>query len=87
MEIEGEETQTLAYEYGSRRITAVKGKKASASIPQITTVVSLEPVNTECLSAEAEEGHLFNPYFTLKLNYTLSEDRREAATCLAIRKV
>lgn len=87
LEVCGEESrQELAFQYGSRGIKAVRGQMAAASVPQISTRVALESMNTACLSAEAEEGHLFNPYFTLKLNHILSDDRREAAACLTIRK-
>lgn len=86
LEVEGDDHKELVYDYNSEWIQVPNGTKASASIPPIQTYISLEPAEGTALSAEAAEGHLFNPYYSLKLHYELSENRKEAVTCLTIRK-
>lgn len=84
----GEESrETLTYLYESRSMSLPKGRRVSASIPQIGTQVSLEPMNMEPETVGAEEGHLFNPYFTLKVEYAIDQDNKEAVTCLSIQKL
>lgn len=76
----------IVYDYSSRHVKMNGGTKVTAAIPQINTKVSLEPVKTKTISAEAAEGHLFNPYYTLTLNYQFSDKNREVVTCLTISK-
>ncbi len=83
----GRHTETISYDYNSRSIQVDSGEVVSADIPYINTRLSLEPVGACSLHATAEEGHLFNPYFTLKLDYDFSKVGKEAVTCLTIQKM
>lgn len=86
LSVDNDNSRFIAFEYTSRSIKADNGQKASAAIPQVNTLVSLESVSSEAQSSEVAEGHLFNPYYTLKLNYILSQKTTEVATCLKIQK-
>lgn len=62
----GVDDRSEDYLYKKRTVSVKGGKCAFAQIPQITTRIELCADSTE--SAEAVEGELFIPYYTLKLN-------------------
>ena len=83
--IEGENNQMIEYAYRSRILQTTGVRKLWAQIPQINTQVTLEPVNGAA-AGKVVEGYLFNPYYTLKLDLSLSL-QKEASTCLKITKI
>lgn len=85
--VEGENDSSIVYDYSARTISTKNAKSVSATIPQVNTKVSLVPVKGTALLAEVEEGHLFNPFYTLKLNYCISGEKKEVVTCLKIQKM
>jgi len=75
--------ETLRYEYRSRRRQAPINR-VGAWIPHIGTRLTLEALS-QCSSAGFEEGYLFNPYFTLRLQYAL-EVGDEVGSCLRVEE-
>jgi hypothetical protein len=63
--------QTLTYAYRRRTLRQAAAKSVSASLPPITSAVTLEAI-TPSLEGCATEGLLFSPYYTLTLDYTLT---------------
>ena len=61
----GTEKENLIYRYEGRCLTAQQGS-VYASIPALDTTVGLSPVEGDFVQCEAEEGYLFNPYYTLR---------------------
>jgi hypothetical protein len=83
LELEGDPHQVLDFDYGGHSIQARQANAARVQIPQINTGLSLAPLNGLAASASASEGHLFNPYYTLTLDYPLNPDQ-EVSTCLTV---
>ena len=62
----GNTDQKISYSYEGRCLSAKNCGSTYASIPVLDTSVSLEPVDGDFVCCEAEEGYLFNPYYTLR---------------------
>ena len=80
--VQGDRPQELEFAYQRRQISTPQGLEAAVVLPQITTRVSLE-AQTPALSAQAIEGLLFSPYYTLVLEYEIAIGK-EVCTCLKL---
>lgn len=58
--------ESIVYSYEGRILRSEAAGAVSAAIPALETVLGLEPVQGNFVSCEAEEGYLFNPYYTLR---------------------
>ena len=74
------------YEYASRTLSSDTANKVSVAIPQITTEAVLEAVNMEPDSVSVMDGHLFVPYYTMKVKYTVPSNVKEVKSCLTIKR-
>jgi hypothetical protein len=83
--VEGDTSQSLVYAYRSRTIRTGNACVVSATIPQVHTRVSLEPLDGPAALGQAIEGYLFNPYYTLTLEKTVKVGE-EMRTCLSVQK-
>ena len=72
------------YAYNSKAYNAKHS--VSAIIPQINTEISLEDANKKAEMAEIVDGHLFSPFFTMKLKYNISKNDKEVTSCLILKK-
>ena len=80
--VDGE--KVLDYTYSNKSVSRKGAKSVGVTIPEITTEFSLN--SDTAVSAEIKEGHLFEPYYTLKLNYTVNADTKEVRSWLQIKK-
>lgn len=85
MRAEGKEKLSLEYAYRGRTIETQAPEEVRAEIPALETSISLLPVKGDFISGKAEEGYLFNPFYTLSLTANI-EGRREMCTCLKLAK-
>ncbi len=85
LEVSGAENAGLDYAYRSRRIETALPRETCATIPALKTKVGLFPVDGEFLNAGAEEGYLFNPFYTLSLTGKIKSGK-ELCTCLKMTK-
>ena len=67
----GADQESLVYHYEGRCLTR-KGGSVYASIPALETTIGLTPVEGDFVKCEAEEGYLFNPYYTLRQSANLT---------------
>jgi len=74
------------YDYNAKHFESENDDAVTVSVPQIGTDVTLAGISKP-VSVEINEGHLFEPYYTMKLNYALSKDDKEVKSCLKIRKM
>ena len=74
----------LDYTYANKSVVREGAESAGVTIPEITTDFSLN--SDTAVSAEVKEGHLFEPYYTLKLNYKVTADTKEVRSWLQIKK-
>lgn len=79
-------TDTLQYAYRGRTLTAPRGQSVSCAIPAIHAQITLA-AESAALSAEITEGHLFSPFYTMKLNYQIDTEEKEIATWIRISTV
>ena len=77
--------QTLEYTYHNKSLVSSEGSSVLAEIPQIGTAFELSAVNCKPDKAETSEGHLFVPFYTMKLHYTMTT--MEVTSCLAVREM
>lgn len=77
--------QSLEFHYTGESISSVRAQQVSASIPALETEISLCTDGDEPRRAQAQEGVLFNPYYTLKLEGTGSLGKG-VSTWLTLRK-
>lgn len=77
--------KVLDYSYSSTNTKREGGKTVSVTIPEITTEFELG-AETAADSVEIRDGHLFEPYYLMKLNYTVTADTKEVRSWLQIRK-
>jgi hypothetical protein len=87
LEIESDKKEFIEYKYDARDIKLDRANRVSASIEKINTKIVLEAKNQEAFSGEIIEGHLFNPFYTLKLTYKLDISTKEVTSCLEIQKL
>ena len=87
LEIESDKKEFIEYKYDAREIKLDRANRLSASIDKINTKIVLEAKNQKAFSGEIIEGHLFNPFYTLKLIYKLDISTKEATSCLEIQKL
>jgi hypothetical protein len=80
---EGEDPQTISYEYRCRTAELAGAKAVSAVVPAIQTKVSLTP-SDEALGY-VEEGYAFSPMFKLGYKKKIS-DKEVFATWLNLEK-
>lgn len=57
----------------------------TVTIPEISTEFELG-AETAADSVEIRDGHLFEPYYLMRLNYTVTADTKEVRSWLQIRK-
>ena len=85
---EGSQSKELIYRYEARKIETKDPIRISAEIPRLKTVVSLAAYGGGFDHGYAEEGYVFNPYYTLALEGTLEAGaEKEAETCLELTTV
>ena len=77
--------QTLTYRYEGRRVEDAGAVEVSATIPALETEMALCRRAGDFIAADAEEGYLFNPYYTLRQTAVLSA-KKEMVTELCLRK-
>lgn len=85
LKAEGQQEESLTYEYRARKIEAKEPRSVSAQIPALDTEILLEPEAGAFENGYAEEGYVFNPYYTLALEGR-TEQEKEVVTCVRIRK-
>lgn len=71
--LETDPLQTLDWQYEGRTLAAPDVKATWARIPQLNSQLSLQSLEGAAKGGQATEGILFNPYYTLKLDYTIKE--------------
>lgn len=79
----GVDEQKMNYTYRKQEILTENGTCAYAEIPKIGT--KLELCSDSAKAAGVKEGHLFNPYYTLTMKYSLNE-KEEITTWLKLKK-
>lgn len=80
--IDGEKIRD--YDYSNKNTVKVGGKSVGVSVPEITTEFSLGSDN--CDSVEISDGHLFEPYYTMKANFKVTGKDKEVTSWLQIKK-
>ena len=82
---EGREKKEITYRYEARQIRTGEPACVSASIPALETEVILEADSGDFTDGYAEEGYVFNPYYTLALEGILpAGEEKEVRSCLRI---
>ena len=84
LEIDGASPALLEYAYRSRSRQSTGATRVSAIVPQIGASLSLQTAQS-ALSGSITEGFLFNPYYTLSLEFGVSCDE-EVVTCLTVEQ-
>lgn len=85
LSVRGETNCDLFYEYKSRNITCKKPKQTAAVLRQLDIKLALKAVEGDFTAATAEEGYLFNPFYTLSLSGNVCSGKK-VATCLSMKK-
>lgn len=83
--IDGKEVHS--YDYNAKAFACDKANEVSATVPAIHTEIALAGKSRKPDSVSIEDGHLFTPFYVLKLNYTLSNEEKEVVTCLKLKKI
>lgn len=78
--------QTLKYTYEGRSIRVNGMQPACASIGPLKTELMLIPQDGDFLFAQADEGYLFNPYYTLYQTASVTNGK-EMVTNLCLKKI
>lgn len=84
--LSADDGQSLDYTYGEKNIISTEGTRICARIPQITTEVVLSALSEKPDCVEIGEGTLFAPFYTMKLQYSLTS-RKEVTSCLTIKRM
>lgn len=84
--VDGATPQQRAFEYTGQEIQTADANAVRATVGALNTVVELAPQNGTAKSASARDGHLFSPYFTLCLTYTLQPEEM-ITTCLKLTAI
>lgn len=63
------------FDYSGQEFSVPQGRTVSAIVPQLNVTVGLSADDTVSESCSARIGHLFSPYYTLKINYKISKTR------------
>ncbi len=71
------------FDYKEENTVTEGGKTVGVVIPEITTEFILG-TDADTVSSEISDGHLFNPYYTMKLNYSVTGEK-EVASWLQIK--
>jgi hypothetical protein len=82
--VDGDQAGEIVYEYRSRTLTSAHAAMVSARVKAVRSAVKLEAAQSS-ICGSVTEGYLFNPYYTLTLDYAL-EDGKEVQTWLKIRQ-
>lgn len=77
--------ESIVYGYEGRILRSQAAGAATAAIPALETVLGLEGIRGNFVSCEAEEGYLFNPYYTLRQTAQVKSGE-EMRTVLWLRK-
>ena len=85
IELKKKKKKVLDYTYNNTNIVTENGKEVAAVIPQITTEFKLG-TDEKTVSTEVSDGHLFSPYYVMKLNYNVTTENKEVASWLQIKK-
>ena len=79
--------QVHSYDYSAKTFACDKANEVSATVPAIHTEIALAAKSRKPESVSIEDGHLFTPFYVLKVNYTLSNEEKEVVTCLKLKKI
>lgn len=74
------------YCFQEKSFSSDSATEVSTVIPNITAEFTLSALNRKADSVEISDGHLFTPYYVMKLNYKLQTDEKEIISCLKLRK-
>ncbi|MDD5348719.1 MAG: hypothetical protein PHQ12_00780 [Chthoniobacteraceae bacterium] len=74
--IDGADAREVDYDYSGDRHESSGATCVTAAVPQIKTRVELVAENGRATSGACQVGHLFSPYFTLSLNYSVKNEER-----------
>ncbi len=69
--VDGDDPAELSFEYLGHSIQTAGATAVSARVPMAGTLVELRPDDGPALRAAAADGHLYNPYYILSLEYRL----------------
>ena len=83
--LDGATPAMLEFAYRSRSRQSAGATHATAGVPQIGASLTLETAQS-ALSGSVTEGFLFNPYYTLSLEFTAACDQ-EVVTCLTVKQL
>ncbi|MEG0692711.1 MAG: hypothetical protein RR444_06480, partial [Oscillospiraceae bacterium] len=86
LQVKGKEEKSLVFDYSSEEIFVEDAEYVSAQIPQLDMSVKLLKADAGEHIAEAIDGYLFSPFYTLKLSGKLSKGK-EMCSCLKITKL
>lgn len=79
------ENKVCDYTYSDAEIASETETSVSVKIPQISTAVELAAISDSC-GAVIEDGHLFSPFYTMRLRYTVAEETKEVKSCLKLKR-
>ena len=74
------------YDYLGRRIETEAATSVGATVPHLNTEILLSPAEGCAVSGAAQEGHLFNPYYTLSLSYKI-KNGEVVRTCITLKTI
>lgn len=77
--------KVIDYTYRNTEFKKQGGGYVAAVIPDITTEVKLCP-QSQADTVSVKEGNLFGPFFTLKVDYNITNDTKEVKTWLRLSK-
>ena len=69
------DTAELTYRYGGRTLTLPEAAEAAAALPQLGTTLGLTAVAGETVCASVDEGYVFNPYYTLRVQGHITREK------------
>lgn len=73
------------YAYSGTESVSNNENRVSVKIPQINTIAELTAV-TNSESVSVADGHLFSPFYTMKLKYNITENIKEVKSCLKLKR-
>ena len=85
LSLDGATPAMLEFAYRSRSRQSVGATRATADVPQIGASLTLETAQS-ALRGAVTEGFLFNPYYTLSLEFTVGCEE-EVVTCLTVKQL
>ena len=77
--------ESIVYGYEGRILTSQAAGAVTATIPALETILGMEGIKGNFVSCEAEEGYIFNPYYTLRQSAQV-KCGEEMRTVLWLRK-